>query len=107
MKPVYNNHNDFLKDWTKSEEAKKAQREVFSFLVRWIDKKDDGKYAEVSRKLPEVKVEGIDREMIIYAINNLVRIGYLFEMQRSRGYNIRISKKGYERYQLIKEEVIA
>jgi hypothetical protein len=98
MNKTYNNHNDFLKDWCKTDEAKEIQCKVFHFLVTYIDKKDDGKYAEIMKELPEIKLKELDKKQVSLAVNNLVRLGYLHEMQRSRGYNIKISKKGYERW---------
>jgi biotin operon repressor len=78
---------------------KQTQCKVFSFLVDYIKKNKDGKYDSVMRELPEIKLSNeIPKQEIIKAIQNLVKIGYLIEQQVSRGYDIRISKLGYERW---------
>lgn len=91
--------NERTRAWADSEEGKAVQRQVFGFMVDYITKKDDGKYASVMRELPEIKMKGqLPADHITYAVQRLIEHGLLIERQVSRGYDIRISKKGWERW---------
>jgi hypothetical protein len=79
---------------------KEVQIFVFDFLINKMEANGDSLYEfSVMREYPEIKLgHYYSKSEIIDAINHLVKIGYLKLLDCSKGYDIAITKKAFERW---------
>lgn len=96
--------NEKRRLWTNTEEGKEYQRKVFEFMYDWRIsqmKYGDGKYDWMAVNWVEAKLEseGLEKSKIVSAIQRLEEHSLIKMEYHSRGQDVRIMKKGWERWE--------